>query len=301
MPQRKRISRNLAGAGLVLCLAALYVGARAQSASRAPLSKEDVLRLLKGDVSPKRVADLAHQRNIDFDVTLEVEKELREAGADDSLLTALREVAPKAVAPASTAPAPALATLLIDGTPGAHVYLNDAPAGTTSPEGKLKLPNLQPGEHKVRLSLDGYKDEEANVSLTSGEAPVWLRLEPRALSERKAEAAEREHGGGRSPSEVQSLQLWHIAGVIAHSGIFSTAPGRVSWTEKGHPSDNFSAQCWDIGKVLPYGLRLQFGSKQRNYTFSPEPKLVKKDLGGLAELHEAISAACPRGFGPYAP
>ncbi len=71
--------------------------------SPKPLSKEDVIRLLKGDVSPRRVADLARERKIDFQVTPEVEKELRQAGADDVLLEVLRQVAPKPVTPPGAA------------------------------------------------------------------------------------------------------------------------------------------------------------------------------------------------------
>ncbi len=58
--------------------------------SPKPLSKGDVIRLLKGNVSPKRVADLARERRIDFDVTLEVEKQLREAGRRFALGSASR-------------------------------------------------------------------------------------------------------------------------------------------------------------------------------------------------------------------
>jgi len=125
------------------------------------ISKEEVLTLLKGDVSPKHVADMATERKIDFEVTSEVEKELRAAGANDALLGALRDVAPKPAPPASTAPSPVLATLLIEGTAGALVYLDDAPAGTTSPEGKLKLPNVQARRAQDSLVARGLQGRGA--------------------------------------------------------------------------------------------------------------------------------------------
>ena len=50
--------------------------------------------MLKGEVAPQRVAVLARQRGIDFQITSVVESELRRAGATADLLATLREVAP---------------------------------------------------------------------------------------------------------------------------------------------------------------------------------------------------------------
>jgi hypothetical protein len=91
-PKKSRVVA-VAGAALLL-LPLLYLRAYGQSAAK-PLSKEDIRVLLKGDVSPKRVADMARERKTDFEVTLEVEQDLKAAGADDNLLEVLREVAPK--------------------------------------------------------------------------------------------------------------------------------------------------------------------------------------------------------------
>jgi hypothetical protein len=62
--------------------------------STKPFSKADVVTLLKGDVPVKRVEALARQRGIDFPLTPETESELRQAGANDSLLAVLEEMAP---------------------------------------------------------------------------------------------------------------------------------------------------------------------------------------------------------------
>src|ERR1700675_83227 len=67
-----------------------------------PIREDEVIRLLKGDVSPRRIEDLVRDRGIDFQVTPETEGDLRRIGADDSLLTALRASAPKLIQP--TAP-----------------------------------------------------------------------------------------------------------------------------------------------------------------------------------------------------
>ena len=62
--------------------------------SPKPLSKDDVVRLLKGDVSPKRVEGLIREHGINFLDTAEAEKDLQLAGADDALLAVVREMAP---------------------------------------------------------------------------------------------------------------------------------------------------------------------------------------------------------------
>jgi len=60
--------------------------------------------------------------------------------------------------------------LLIEATPGdAHVYIDDAPAGTTSHEGRLKITTLSPGAHRVRLARRNFQDHEETVRLISGE------------------------------------------------------------------------------------------------------------------------------------
>jgi len=69
-----------------------------------PYSKDDIVGLLKGQVSPKRVVVLARQHGINFQITRQVENELRRAGATDALLATLRELAHKPPAPVITRP-----------------------------------------------------------------------------------------------------------------------------------------------------------------------------------------------------
>jgi hypothetical protein len=64
-----------------------------------PLTEEQVLKLLRGDVASVRVAQLARERGIDFTLSPDDERRLRRAGAGAALIEALRELAPKAVAP----------------------------------------------------------------------------------------------------------------------------------------------------------------------------------------------------------
>ena len=78
---------------VLFCSWCVSLSSFAQSPPK-PLSKDDVVQLLKGSVSSRRVAELARQRGIDFPLTEETERELREATATDSLIFTLRELAP---------------------------------------------------------------------------------------------------------------------------------------------------------------------------------------------------------------
>ena len=59
------------------------------------LTQDDVVQLLRGGVSPKRVATLVRQHGVDFSLTDAIEKEIRDFGADDALIATLQESGPK--------------------------------------------------------------------------------------------------------------------------------------------------------------------------------------------------------------
>lgn len=132
--------------------------------SRGPFSEAEVIQALKGDVPAKRIATLARQYGISFQLTPETEDRLRKAGATDELLEALRPLAPPP-------PPPTVAgRLLIKSTPaGAQVFFDGTLEGTTDAEGELELLKLPPGEHKMRLTLAGYEDYEQTINLLAGQ------------------------------------------------------------------------------------------------------------------------------------
>ncbi len=78
---------------MVLTVACGSIGS-AQN-NRVPISKEEALRLLRGDVTPRRVAELARERGIEFQITPSTQEELRAAGADNDLIRFLHTLAPK--------------------------------------------------------------------------------------------------------------------------------------------------------------------------------------------------------------
>lgn len=161
---------------IVMSLLAVLVFASIAAAQKAkkPLSKDDVVGLLEGDVEPARVADVARSEGVKFEMTPATEKELRDAGADDNLINVLRELGPKpkVETPVTSSPPPAASPpiLLIEATPGsAQVYIDDEPEATTSQEGRVKFSDLPPGLHVVRLSMAGYADHEEKVELKPGQ------------------------------------------------------------------------------------------------------------------------------------
>jgi formylglycine-generating enzyme required for sulfatase activity len=146
----------LAVAGGVLCAGLLALGALGQEAPHR-LSKGDVLKLLNGQVSPHRVGQRARQQGIDFEVTPEVERELRQAGATDELIAALRELAPKPT------------QIVVQTSPEAEVYLDDQYAGRASTRGRLVIGNAKPGDHALRVALAGKKNYEQRITVSAGQ------------------------------------------------------------------------------------------------------------------------------------
>jgi tetratricopeptide (TPR) repeat protein len=73
----------------VVCLIAIPT-LNSQAQSEKPLNVYQILRLLAGGVPAMRMATLAQERGIDFEPSLSFLRTLREAGANDSLLDALK-------------------------------------------------------------------------------------------------------------------------------------------------------------------------------------------------------------------
>jgi tetratricopeptide (TPR) repeat protein len=79
-----------------LLLQAANTNARTGEGSRVPYTTQAIMRLLQGDVPPARVATLAAERDIEFDLDADLEKGFRKAGADDELIQALSKLGPRA-------------------------------------------------------------------------------------------------------------------------------------------------------------------------------------------------------------
>jgi hypothetical protein len=63
--------------------------------------------------------------------------------------------------------------------PGAKVFVDDQLRASVDTEGQAKISSLLPGQHSVRLTLNGYKDYDQRVDLVAGQSfSVAARLEP---------------------------------------------------------------------------------------------------------------------------
>ena len=67
----------------------LEVQAELKVAGPGPFTVQDVVDMLRGEISPKRVATLVQQRGVDFTLTDAIEKQIRDAGGDSDLLLAI--------------------------------------------------------------------------------------------------------------------------------------------------------------------------------------------------------------------
>jgi len=75
----------------------------------------------------------------------------------------------------------AVSSLSLQTMPGnVQVYLDDLFKGITSEqEGRLKIEGLAPGDHRVRLTLPGYKEWSQPIALAAGALlPLTVKLEP---------------------------------------------------------------------------------------------------------------------------
>lgn len=220
MSCRPRPKTLIAAVALFLVAGLALTPAFAQKA-RKPMTKAQVIELLQNGVPSTRVDELVRAYGIAFELTTEVVVDLQDAGARDDLIRTLKEIAPKPepaapppkaepapVQPAA-APPPAPPTLMLETTPpGAEVYVDEERVGKTSPEGKLKISTLQPGERRVRISAPGFDDLTRIVELTAGQTnTVAVALAPQkpAVTEPPSnpQPAGRAPGGagGLSPGE----------------------------------------------------------------------------------------------------
>jgi len=223
-------------------------------ATKKPLTKDQVMGLVKGSVPSARVVALIRENGIDFEPTEDYIRALRNARANQALIDALRAASPTKVpapggaeqskqqikaantlmdtgdidgaialykeaiqgnpndseahrllgialgkkkdwqgdiaeqraailanpddAAAKTELAAALrasteavtSDLVVKAPPDAEVYLDDEFKGRTGPEGELKIEDLKPGTHALRVSRPRKKDFAQSISLVAGQA-----------------------------------------------------------------------------------------------------------------------------------
>jgi hypothetical protein len=260
-------------AAVVLLLAGCFaLAGDAQQKARKPLSKAEVVELLQNGVPSTRVDELVRAYGITFEITPEIAVELQDAGARDDLIRTLKEIAPKPEPKpdrqaAAATPGP-LVLMLETSPPGAEVYIDEERAGKTSPEGKLKVSTLTPGEHRIRISAPGFDDLSRSVELVAGQTnTVAVALAPQRPPAADPQPAH--PGPGISASNPENPK-------DAYSAILD----RIMGGGQGDPNTNGFMVTHEHGKaIMGYGGgmcsgwlkigdgRVQFSSNSENDAF----------------------------------
>jgi len=208
---KKRLGEAGAPGSLVSALSQLP--ARSTDQVKQKLTVEAVMELLSGGVPLPRVTYLVKERGVDFDLTPRLEGAFRDSGADPGLLLAMRGNLPAAPrdrtleskpstppnreappissdtqTPSKPAPLAKLAVAAPEETHSAglriqsqpanvSIFLDDQPKGATDAAGRLEIIPVEPGKHRLRAALDGYREVEGPVEVAAGqvlETPIWL-------------------------------------------------------------------------------------------------------------------------------
>ena len=209
--------KTLIAAVALFLVAGLSLAPAFAQKTKKPMTKAQVIELLQSGVPSTRVDELVRAYGIAFELSTEVVVDLQDAGARDDLIRTLKEIAPKPepVAPPAKAepapvqpaapPPPAPPVLMLETTPaGAEVYVDEERAGKTGPEGKLKMTTLAPGEHRVRISAQGFDDLTRTVELTAGQTnTVAVALTPQKPAVKETPA--NPQAAGRTPGGAAGL------------------------------------------------------------------------------------------------
>jgi tetratricopeptide (TPR) repeat protein len=136
------------GVALLLVLFVIFAAPLSRTASATPLTRPEVVKLLKRNVQERRLLAVVRELGIDFKLSAEAVDELRAAGAAPSLIAALQALAsgeePPAAAPAAPPPAAAAAAPASITAPATPVTPPAPPAPTAPPPTAAAPPAAPP-------------------------------------------------------------------------------------------------------------------------------------------------------------
>ncbi len=253
------------------------------------LSQREVIELLQGGVQSARVASIVDDRGITFTLTREIEQDVRDAGGGSDLMASLRQASQRR----AETERPSTGGLIIKTTPGeAQVYLNDEPRGMTSPEGDIRLPDLQPGTYKLRVSMPGYQSYEQSTPVASGDAQtVYVTLVQKSSAP----------PGLRIPSQVQPAPLF-IPGINISPLKFFEGPHdkTLEQSERSYRTDfdrtSTRSIFWEVDLSYPGpGHRIDF--QLDAYWYNPDGSLLRHQVLPAYVLATWTSSLHTLGYG----
>lgn len=157
--------------------AALPIGSNySQAQSDSRYSKAKLLEALRTNAKDKSLSDeqfiqYVRERGVNFEVTVQDEAQLRQAGASPQIISAIRN----SYRPGGPAPR----SLTINSTPGdCQVFLNGQLRGSTNASGVLTIRSLKPGSYKVTLRKKNYADHERSVVVAASGTIESFLLSP---------------------------------------------------------------------------------------------------------------------------
>jgi len=165
---------------VLLCIFSVTAASQTTDAPTHPLTLADIVGLLRGSVNTRRVRTLIQEQGVSFVIDSQIEKQIRAAGGDDSLLLAIKEISRKQ-GPGTNQQAPKLktgtnaeqiASLVVGASDDCTVSVN----GTSF--------DIKAGETKKVAAEVGENLVEA-VS-KKGEAASWHKVVQVSSSEQKA-------------------------------------------------------------------------------------------------------------------
>ncbi|HMD83699.1 MAG TPA: SUMF1/EgtB/PvdO family nonheme iron enzyme [Terriglobia bacterium] len=86
-----------------------------------------------------------------------------------NVLCAYAQLLPQVTPQTNKPPAPKPAQIVIQTSPDARVYLDDALKGQANAEGRMVIENPKPGDHALRVSLAGKRNHEQKVMVNAGQ------------------------------------------------------------------------------------------------------------------------------------
>jgi hypothetical protein len=125
------------------------------SQEQKSLTLAQIEKLIAIETPDSVIAQKIRKRGLAFTLTAKTLENLRNRGAGPQTIKALSAHLPKAVLNISSVP------------PECDVYVDGTYRGRTSPDGKLRISNLELGAHEVVVRKSRYRDERHTVSLSA--------------------------------------------------------------------------------------------------------------------------------------